>query len=66
MALKVFSILYPNTAPIAKSLASHMISKFLFQPGVAMTGAITNLAIISSKSVLHASSKSHFVSFLAV
>ena len=63
MALNVFSTLYPNTAPMEKSLASHMISKLLFQFGVAMTRAITSLALISSNAFLHASSKSNFMSF---
>ena len=61
--VNVFSTLYPNIAPMAKSLVFHMISKLLFQYGVAMTGAITSLALISSNAVLHASSKSNFVSF---
>ena len=60
---EVFSILCPNTAPIAKSLASHMISNILFPSGVAMTQDITSLAFISSNANLHASSKSNFVSF---
>ena len=40
-----------------------MISKSLFQSGVAMIGAITNLNFISSNADLHDSSKSNLTSF---
>ena len=63
MALKIFFVLCPNIAPIAKSLASHMISKSLFQSGVTMMGVVTNLDFISSNVDLRDSSKSEFASF---
>ena len=53
MALNIFFVLYPNIAPIAKSLASHIISNSLFQSGVTMMGAVTNLDLISSNASLH-------------
>ena len=63
MALNTFSALCPNTAPIAKSLASHMISNSLFQSGFAMMGASTSLDLISSKEFRPDSSKLNLVSF---
>ena len=63
MALNIFSVLCPNSAPIAYPLASRMISNSLFQLGVAMMGAITNLDLISSNADLNDSSKSNFASF---
>ena len=44
-------------------MASHMISNSLFQFGVAIMGAITNLDLISSNADLHDSSKSNPASF---
>ena len=63
MALNTFSALCPNTAPIEKSLASHMISNSLFQFGFAMMGASTSLDLISSKEFWQDSSKLNLVSF---
>ena len=63
MALNIFSILYPNTAPIALSLASHIISNSLFQSSVTMTRDATNLDLISSNASWHDTSKSNFASF---
>ena len=63
MALNIFSVLCPNTAPIAKSLASHIISKSLFHSGITVMGAVTNLDLISSNVALPNSSKSKFASF---
>ena len=63
MTLNIFSVLCPNTAPIAKSLALHIISKSLFQSGITMMGAVTNLDLISSNAALHNSLKSKFASF---
>ena len=63
MALNIFSVIYPNTAPIAKSLASHIISKSLFQSGITMMGAVTNLDLISSNADLHDLSESNRVFF---
>ena len=64
MALNIISVLYPNTAPIVKSLALHIISNSLFQSGITMMGAITNLDLISSNADLH-SSKLKFSSFFS-
>ena len=61
MALNICSVLCPN--PIAKSLASHIISNSLFQSVINMMGAVTNLDLISSNAALHNSSKSIFSSF---
>ena len=63
MALNTFSAFCPNTSPIAKSLASHMISNSLFQSGFAMMGASTSLDLISSKELWQDSSKLNLVSF---
>ena len=63
MALNIFLVLCPNTAPIAKSLASHIISNSLFESGITMMGAITNLDLISPNAALYNSSKSNFASF---
>ena len=63
MTLNIFYVLCPNTTPIAKSLASNIISNSLFQSGVAMMRAITNLDLISSNAALHNSSKSNFAYF---
>ena len=63
MALNIFSVLYPNTAPIAKSLASHIVSNSLFQSSITMMGVVTNLDFVSSNTTLHNSSKSNFASF---
>ena len=63
MAQKVMSTLCPSTAPMEKSLASHMISDSLFQSGVAMIRALISLSLISPKAHLHFSSNSNFVSF---
>ena len=63
MALKVLSALCPSIAPMAKSLASQMLSNSLFQSGVSMIGALINLSLISTKAHLHFSSISNFVSF---
>ena len=57
MALNIFSVLCPNTVPIAKSLVSHIISNSLFLSGITMIGSITNLDLISSNAKLHDSSK---------
>ena len=40
-----------------------MISNSLFESGVAMMGAITNMDLISLNANLHDSSKSNFASF---
>ena len=63
MALNIFLVLYPNTSPIEKSLASHIISNSLFQSSITMMGAVTNLDLISSNAELHDSSKLKFASF---
>ena len=63
MAFNTFSSFCPNTAPIAKSLASHMISNSLFHSGFAMMGASTNLNLISSNTLRQDSSKWNLVSF---
>ena len=63
MALNTFSYFCPNTAPIAKSLASHMISNSLFQSGFAMMGASTSLNLISSNAFWQDPSKWNLVSF---
>ena len=63
MGFNIFSVLCPNTAPIAKSLASHIISKSLFQLGITMIGVVSNLDLISSNADLHDSPKSYFTSF---
>ena len=63
MALNIFSILCPNTTPIAKPLASHIMSNSLFQSGITMMGAITNMDLVSSNADLHDSSKIKFSSF---
>ena len=63
MALNIFFVICPNTTLIAKPLASHIISNSLFQLGVTMMGAITNLYLISSNVALHDSSKSNFAYF---
>ena len=63
MALNTFSSFCPNTAPIAKSLASHMISNSLFQYGFSMMGASTSLNLISSNALCQDSSKWNLVSF---
>ena len=63
MVLNIFLVLCPNTAPIAKSLALHIISNSLFQSGVTMMGAVTNMDLISSNAALHDSSKSNFAFF---
>ena len=63
MALNTLSSFYPNTAPIAKSLASHMITNSLFQSGFAMMGASTSLNLISSNAFWKDSSKWNLVSF---
>ena len=63
MALNTFSSFCPNTAPIAKSLASHMISNSMFQSSFAMMGASTSLNLISSKASWQDSSKQNLLSF---
>ena len=63
MAPKIFYFLCPKIVPIAYSLASHIISNSLFQSGIAMMGAIINLALIFSNAELHALSNSNFASF---
>ena len=63
MALNTFSAFCHNTAPIAKSLASHMISNSLFQSGFSIMGASNSLDLISSKEFWQDSSKLNLVSF---
>ena len=63
MALNALSSFCPNTAPIAKSLASHMISNSLFQFGFAIMGASTSMNLISSNALWKDSLKWNLVSF---
>ena len=57
MALNIFSVLCPNTTPITKSQASHIISNSFFQLGITKIGVVTNLDLISSNEDMHDSSK---------
>ena len=63
MALNTFSFFCPNIAPIAKSLASHMISNSLFQSGFSMMGASTSLDFISSNAFFKDSSNYNLIYF---
>ena len=63
MALNILLAFCPNTAPIAWLLALHIISNSLFQSGLAMIGASTNLDLISSNEYWQDSSKLNLASF---
>jgi hypothetical protein len=54
---------YPRTTPIAKSLASHIISKGKFQSGGWTIGAVVKAFLRVSKGSLQSSSKTKGTSF---
>src|SRR3954470_20527319 len=63
MTFNFLSTLCPKTAPTAKSLASHIISKGKFQSGGCTIGAVINAFLRTSKASLQSSSNTKGASF---
>src|SRR3954466_13133004 len=63
MTFNFLSTLCPKTAPTAKSLASHIISKGRFQSGGCTIGAVIKAFLRNSKASLQSSSNTKGTSF---
>src|SRR3954471_15955110 len=63
MTFSFLSTLCPKTAPTAKSLASHIISKGKFQSGGCTIGAVIKAFLRTSKASLQSSSNTKGTSF---